>query len=266
MAGGTVGGETAAGGGAAQIAEIWNTANCDFTDTAMLTLDRPTNLNRIEVWYKWQPNETVSYTLSLNGKTIRSGSLVRGECDAYQRDWCIAADQINMNLAPGTYLLRTRRAGICQNSGSGGKGFIRAFGTAVGEGGGGAVQGGGGTAGGEAGTGGEVSGAGPTPTQQADWSAKADKLRGQNGQRFTFVCPPGGALSAGVWGTDLYTDDSAVCVAAAHAGLITPQAGGTVTIEIREGASSYSGSQRNGVTSQSWGPYAGSFVVLGVSR
>jgi hypothetical protein len=147
----TVEGEPAPGGDAGQIVEIWNTAACEFTDTATLSLDRPTNLNRVEVWYKWQPNETVSYTLSLNGNVIRSGSLTRGECDAYQRDWCIASDQINMNLAPGTYSLRTQRAGICQNSGSGGKGFIRAFGTPVDESEG-PTGGGAGTAGNLAGT------------------------------------------------------------------------------------------------------------------
>ncbi|WP_346729629.1 LCCL domain-containing protein [Corallococcus exiguus] len=37
-----------------------------------------------------------------------------------------------------------------------------------------------------------------------------------------------------MWGTDLYTDDSSVCVAAVHAGAITT-AGGTVVVTISRG-------------------------------
>lgn len=97
----------------------------------------------------------------------------------------------------------------------------------------------------------------------ADWAAQADSLRGRNGQRFSYRCPGGGPASGRLWGTDLYTDDSSICTAAVHAGVINIAAGGTVTIEIRPGANSYSGAMRNGVASKSFGPYAGSFVVVG---
>ena len=66
-----------------------------------------------------------------------------------------------------------------------------------------------------------------------------------------------------MWGTDVYTDDSSICTAAVSAGLITFQAGGSVTIEIRQGQSSYAGSTRNGVTSKGYGSWNGSFVFVG---
>ena len=100
----------------------------------------------------------------------------------------------------------------------------------------------------------------------ANWAAQADSLRGRNGQRFTHACPAGGPSSGRLWGTDVYTDDSSICTAAVHAGLINIAAGGTVTIEIRPGASSYKASTRNGVASKSYGAYAGSFVVIGGRR
>lgn len=103
----------------------------------------------------------------------------------------------------------------------------------------------------------------PANTIQGSWSTQADSYRGKTGQRYTFYFPGGGTLSSRLWGTDLYTDDSSIATAAVHAGLINAQNGGTVTIEIRPGASSYQGTSRNGVNSQSYGPYSGSFVFIG---
>lgn len=95
----------------------------------------------------------------------------------------------------------------------------------------------------------------------ANWATQADSLRGRNGQRFTYTCPAGGPSSGRLWGTDVYTDDSSICTAAVHAGLIKIAAGGRVTIEIRPGASSYKASTRNGVVSKSYNAYPGSFVI-----
>lgn len=77
-----------------------------------------------------------------------------------------------------------------------------------------------------------------------------------------FQCPPGGRDS-GVYGTDTYTDDSFVCVAGVHAGLITIATGGVVTIELTPGLDSYVSSTRNGVVSSSWGSWPTSFVFVG---
>lgn len=95
--------------------------------------------------------------------------------------------------------------------------------------------------------------------EEISWTTQADSLRGRNGQRVQYYCPPGGGYSGRLWGSDLYTDDSSICLAAVHAGLITPDSGGEVTIEIRPGAGSYRGSSRHGVTSNQYGGWHGSF-------
>jgi hypothetical protein len=61
-----------------------------------------------------------------------------------------------------------------------------------------------------------------------------------------------------VWGTNFYTDDSSLCVAAVHAGRITTS-GGRITAMISGGRSSYTGSTRNGVTSFPWDSWDGSY-------
>jgi hypothetical protein len=75
----------------------------------------------------------------------------------------------------------------------------------------------------------------------------------------TYVCPPDGQAYT-VWGTDIYTDDSSVCTAAVHAGLINFEDGGEVAIAIRGGESSYLGTTANGVTTMSYGSWGRSFV------
>ncbi len=95
------------------------------------------------------------------------------------------------------------------------------------------------------------------------WEYSPIAFRGRTGERVGFVCPPlGGAFFGAVWGTDLYTDDSPICVAAVHAGAITTAAGGTVTIEIAPSQQSYLGTERNGIMSGNWGPYGGSYRVI----
>jgi hypothetical protein len=87
-------------------------------------------------------------------------------------------------------------------------------------------------------------------------------LRGFNGERFHFHCPPGKPALGLVVGTRLYADNSAICPTAAHAGVLRPSAGGLVTIEICPGSSSYRGSDRHFVTSGAYdGPWGGSFIV-----
>jgi len=68
----------------------------------------------------------------------------------------------------------------------------------------------------------------------------------------------------GVWGTDVYTDDSLVCSAGQHAGVIGPQ-GGRVTVQMLPGYSSYSGSTRNGVATSNYGSWGGSFRFVAIS-
>jgi hypothetical protein len=104
-------------------------------------------------------------------------------------------------------------------------------------------------------------GVGSTAIAQAQttWGSIADMHRGKNGQRFQYACPPGGSPGT-IFGTNIYTDDSSVCTAAVHAGLISFAAGGTVTIEIGAGQMSYAASTRNGVTSNAYSRWHGSFA------
>jgi len=100
----------------------------------------------------------------------------------------------------------------------------------------------------------------PTPTgQPTSWETKASSLNGPSGTTFTLACTPGGTMHA-VWGSDIYTDDSSICTAAVNAGLITYERGGTVTIELRPGRPIYGNSERNGVTTSTYGAYGRSFV------
>jgi hypothetical protein len=94
------------------------------------------------------------------------------------------------------------------------------------------------------------------------WGTGAGKWQGFWGRRETVLCPTGGEPEL-AWGTDVYTDDSSICTAAVHAGLITPVEGGPVTIEMRPDQGQYGGSTRNGVTTHSWmDPWTGSFVFV----
>jgi hypothetical protein len=101
-----------------------------------------------------------------------------------------------------------------------------------------------------------------TTFTNASWSRTAVDLSGRIGQRFTFYFAPGGKPSGTVWGTGIYTDDSPIAKAALHAGLISPENGGRVTIEIRAGQSAYRGSTNNGISTSNWGGWGGSYVFV----
>lgn len=92
------------------------------------------------------------------------------------------------------------------------------------------------------------------------WNASTSILKFEPGKIWKFKCPAAGTTST-VWGTDVYTGDSSICTAAVHAGTITFDRGGVVSVELRPGQSSYKGTTRNGVTSIDYGEYARSFVV-----
>jgi hypothetical protein len=80
------------------------------------------------------------------------------------------------------------------------------------------------------------------------WFRRADFYDLEEGP-VTVDCRPAG-LAHVVWGTDTYTDDSSICTAAAHAGLITLEDGGEVTFVFTQGQDVWPASERNGVTSQ----------------
>ncbi len=70
-------------------------------------------------------------------------------------------------------------------------------------------------------------------------------------------CSPTDVLAGDVWGTDLYADESKVCRAAIHAGVLTLN-GGIIGLRAEAGEESYTGSVRHQVTSQNHGGAPGS--------
>lgn len=94
------------------------------------------------------------------------------------------------------------------------------------------------------------------------WASTAREYRGEIGWRVAFDCPADGDPGA-VWGTGPFTDDSSVCTAGAYVGVITVSDGGRVVIEIADGLDDYPGGVLNGITAESYGPWPGSFDVIG---
>lgn len=92
------------------------------------------------------------------------------------------------------------------------------------------------------------------------WNTSASAVGSETGKTYKFKCPSGGKQGT-VWGTDIYTLDSSICNAAVHAGKLTTESGGPVTIEIRPGESSYKGTTRNGIKTNDYPKYGQSFVV-----
>ena len=101
-----------------------------------------------------------------------------------------------------------------------------------------------------------------TSASAAPTGARAPSTSAARTARSSSTAAPRRASIEDVYGTDLYTDDTSVCSAAVHAGLITVATGGDVTIEIRPGAASYTGSTRHGVTSQDYDSWSGSYVFV----
>jgi hypothetical protein len=107
--------------------------------------------------------------------------------------------------------------------------------------------------------------AGLTPNQVKDstvveisWATTAQHLRGKTGER-RFVCP-GDRQAFPVWGSDVYTDQSSICNAAVHAGVITAE-GGPVAVKLEPGRKDYQAATRNEIATQSFGSGQGSFSV-----
>lgn len=100
------------------------------------------------------------------------------------------------------------------------------------------------------------------PVDPADLDACRVQGRNVPGERVTVThfCPARCIdVACGVWGTDVYTDDSCVCRAALHAGLLAPGEAGEVELQPIEGQPSYEGSERNGVSTRNYGSWPGAF-------
>ncbi len=83
--------------------------------------------------------------------------------------------------------------------------------------------------------------------------------RGQNDSVLYFEVT--GSVWGSIWGTGIYTDDSTLGTAAVHAGILEPEELGVVKVTILPGQDSYESSEQNGVTSQSYGSWVGSYRI-----
>lgn len=84
----------------------------------------------------------------------------------------------------------------------------------------------------------------PSFITQSDKSKPGDSL--------TCVCDIAIDFNTGAaYGTDRYSNDSSICIAAKHAGKL-PQPGGSVTVHVAEGCGKLEGTTRNGITTRSW--------------
>ncbi len=108
--------------------------------------------------------------------------------------------------------------------------------------------------------------ASPPKSMQGDIAALSacpsnSKSLTRSGAQLTCRCDAGWRRGT-VWGggAGYYTDDSSICQAARHAGLIG-ESGGVVRVTPAPGRSSYSGGVANGVTSQSYGAWGASFTL-----
>ena len=88
------------------------------------------------------------------------------------------------------------------------------------------------------------------------------RFTGPSGKKIRVHCPKGCLKSplGNVFGTNFYTDDSSVCKAALHAGVIRDETGGDVILIIANGEENYQSSYQNGVQAAAHGPNARSIT------
>ncbi len=77
-------------------------------------------------------------------------------------------------------------------------------------------------------------------------------------QPLNCFCPAIDGNASNVWGMDIYSEDSGICLAALHYGVLTA-AGGNISVLPQPGRKSYAGATRNGVISSNGGAMDGSF-------
>lgn len=70
-----------------------------------------------------------------------------------------------------------------------------------------------------------------------------------------------GASDGSAWGTDVYTGDSSLPLAAVHAGAVKPGETAVVRITVMRPLTHFQGSVRNGVSSHDYGQYGTAYRV-----
>jgi hypothetical protein len=77
----------------------------------------------------------------------------------------------------------------------------------------------------------------------------------------TFYFTVTGAVQGSLWGTDVYTTDSTLALAAVHVGVLKPGQTGVVKVTMLPSPPAFQGSTKNGVTSSGYGVYRAAFKV-----
>lgn len=83
----------------------------------------------------------------------------------------------------------------------------------------------------------------------------------QIGKVFAFTVT-GTAAGGSVWGTDTYTTDSRLAIAAVHAGVIKVGETGVVRLKMLASPPSFAGSTKNGITTSNYGVYRAAYKIL----
>jgi hypothetical protein len=73
-----------------------------------------------------------------------------------------------------------------------------------------------------------------------------------------------GEAAGPLWGTDTYTGDSAIAVAAVHAGLVKIGETAILKVAVVKALPQYQGSTRNGVASHDFGPYGTAYRLAAI--
>ena len=106
------------------------------------------------------------------------------------------------------------------------------------------------------------------PAEEQDDSLPKDALPDpgslSNHQQFvgqSFLFKVTGSADGSVWGTNVYTSDSALATAAVHAGIVKVGETGVVQVKIVSPPASFNGTARNGIATSDYGPFSGAFEV-----
>ena len=101
--------------------------------------------------------------------------------------------------------------------------------------------------------------------QTLQCNTKAADLVGIHGSVLKVFCPANCAdTQSPIWGTDIYTDDSPVCLAGVHAGVLPKRSAGVLrVVVVKKLVHHFTGTTRNGVATRDWvGTWHRNFRVL----
>lgn len=109
----------------AKLYDNWNPVACQTTGTSKFRLSNATDMDRLVFWSDTKiAVRGFSGTLTGPGVSIHVNAR-RGSC---QWNWCEEIVELNRPLPAGSYVFKADVNSICQNSGSGGNGFVHVFG------------------------------------------------------------------------------------------------------------------------------------------